>query len=44
METQPNQPPKQEQVQSGTQVAFGIAAFIIGTIVLLVILKYLTGQ
>ncbi len=43
MDTQSNQQPKGEQVQSGKQVAFGIAAFVIGTIALLILLKYLTG-
>jgi hypothetical protein len=33
-----------EEVQSGKQVAFGVVAFIIGTIVLLFLLKYLTGS
>lgn len=42
MNTESNNPEKQEQ--SGRQVAFGIAAFIIGTIVLLLLLKYLTGS
>jgi len=44
METQFNQQQKQVPEQSGKQVAFGVAAFIVGTIVLLLLLKYLTGS
>ena len=44
MEAQGAKQPKQEEVQSGKQVAFGIAAFIVGTIVLLFLLRYLTGS
>ena len=43
METRSSQPPKEEQVQSGKQIAFGIGAFVICTILILVLLKYLTG-
>jgi len=44
METKLSQPQKQVPEQSGRQVAFGVAAFIIGTIVVLFLLKYLTGS
>lgn len=44
MDTQDKNQIKNEEVQSGKQVAFGVAAFVIGTIVLLLLLKYLTGS
>ncbi len=36
------QPGKPEE-QSGKQVAFGIAAFVFGSILLMLLIKYLTG-
>ena len=44
MDTQDKNQVKQDEMQSGRQVAFGVAAFIIGTIILLLLLKYLTGS
>jgi len=43
METQAKEQAKEEKVQSGKQVAFGIVAFLIGTSLLLLAVKYLIG-
>ena len=43
MATQAGKLPEQEEVQSGKKVAFGLAATVIGFILLLLLLKYLIG-
>ena len=43
MDAEGNKEVKQEGVQSGTQVALRIGAFVVGTIVLLFLLKAITG-
>ncbi len=43
MQPQSNRQPGKPEVQSGKQIAFGIAAFILGAILLMLLLKYLTG-
>ncbi len=43
METKQVQQPATEEVHSGRQVAFRIAAFIFGIIALMLLLKFITG-